>query len=118
VSTTASVSGRVSVAPALSARVNPQDTVFILARPVDGPRMPLAVLRKQVKDLPASFTLDDSMAMAPGAKISGQAKVIITARISKTGEAMPQPGDLIGESAPVAPGAEGVAIEIAEVVSR
>jgi cytochrome c-type biogenesis protein CcmH len=118
VATTAGVSGRVSVAPALSAQVSPQDTVFILARPVDGPRMPLAVLRKQVKDLPTGFTLDDSMAMAPGATISSHAKVIITARVSKSGDAMPQPGDLIGVSAPVAPGADGVAIEITDVVSR
>lgn len=114
----AGVSGRVSVAPALAARLDPEDTVFILARPASGGRMPLAILRKQAKDLPTTFTLDDSMAMAPGATISGQAQVIVTARVSKSGEAMPQPGDLVGESAPVAPGARGVTVEIADIVAR
>jgi cytochrome c-type biogenesis protein CcmH len=114
----AAVSGRVSVAPALAAGLDPQDTVFILARPASGPRMPLAVLRKQVKDLPTAFTLDDTMAMAPGVTISSQAQIVITARVSKSGEAMPQPGDLIGESSPVAPGARDVVVEIAQVVGR
>jgi cytochrome c-type biogenesis protein CcmH len=113
----ASVSGQVSLAPALAARASPEDTVFILARPAEGPRMPLAVLRKQVKDLPLSFSLDDSMAMAPGATISGHSRIVVSARISKSGQAMPQPGDLSGQSAVVAPGAQGLAIEISEVVA-
>ena len=66
----------------------------------------------QVKDLPLTYKLDDSMAMAPTAKLSGAAQVIVGARISKSGNAMPQPGDLSGEAAPVAPGASGVAITI------
>jgi cytochrome c-type biogenesis protein CcmH len=113
-----SVSGRVSLAPALAAQANPGDTVFILARAANGPRMPLAVLRKQVKDLPLSFTLDDSMAMAPTAKISDHAQVIVTARISKSGDALAKPGDLSGQSAPVAPGVSGIVIEITEVVPQ
>ena len=112
------VSGTVSLAPALAAQVSPTDTVFIVARAATGPRMPLAVLRKQVKDLPVSFTLDDSMAMAPTAKISDHPQVIVIARISKSGDAMPKPGDIGGQSAPVAPGVSGIAVEIRDVVPQ
>ena len=112
----ASVSGVVSLAPALAAKTDPQDTVFVFARAVEGPRMPLAILRKQVKDLPITFTLDDSMAMTPAAKLSSAKQVVIGARISKRGDATAQPGDLQGLSAPVAPGARGLKIEIAQVV--
>jgi cytochrome c-type biogenesis protein CcmH len=112
----ASVSGTVTLAPALAAKASPTDTVFIFARAAQGPRMPLAVLRAQVKDLPITYKLDDSMAMAPTAKLSGAAQVIVGARISKSGNAIPQPGDLAGESAPVAPGARGVAITISSAV--
>jgi cytochrome c-type biogenesis protein CcmH len=112
----AAVSGTVTLAPALAAQAAPTDTVFIFARAAQGPRMPLAVMRAQVKDLPITFKLDDSMAMAPSAKISGAAQVIVGARISKSGNAIPQPGDLSGESAPVAPGATGIAITIAGAV--
>lgn len=110
------VSGVVSLAPALAAKADPQDTVFVFARAAEGPRMPLAILRKQVKDLPLTFTLDDSMAMTPAAKLSSAQRVIVGARISKRGDATAQPGDLQGLSAPVAPGASGLKIEIAQVV--
>ena len=112
------VSGSVTLAPALAAQASPGDTLFVLARAASGPRMPLAVLRKQVKDLPLNFTLDDSMAMAPTARISDHPLVIISVRISKSGDAMPQDGDLRGESAPVAPGTRGVAVQISEVLKR
>lgn len=112
------VSGSVTLAPGLAKTASPDDTVFILARAVNGPRMPLAVLRKQVKDLPLTFTLDDSMAMSPDAKISDHAAVVVSARISKTGDAFPQPGDLGGMSAPVAPGAKSVAVVISAVVGK
>ncbi len=112
-----SVSGTVTIAPDLLAKVSPEDAVFIVARAVEGSRMPLALLRKQVKDLPATFTLDDSMAMSPAAKLSGAPKIVVGARVSKTGQAMPQPGDLEGTSDPVAPGgAKGVKVQIAGVV--
>jgi cytochrome c-type biogenesis protein CcmH len=112
----ASVSGRVTLAPELLARTSPGDTVFIVARAAEGPRMPLAVLRKRVSDLPLDFKLDDSMAMAPNAKISDHPKVVVSARISKSGEAAPKEGDLAGQSAAVAPGASSVAVQITDVV--
>ena len=92
------------------------DTVFIYARAVDGPRMPLAVLRVPAKELPREFALDDSMGMAPGVKLSSAAQVIVEARISKSGNAIPQPGDLFGRSPPLKPGTGGVSITIDQVV--
>ncbi len=112
-----SVSGTVTLAPALAAKARPDDTVFVFARAAVGPRMPLAILRKQVKDLPLTFTLDDSMAMSPAAKLSSTPRVIVGARISASGNATPQAGDLQGFSAPVAPGAAGLQIQIANVVA-
>lgn len=112
----ASVSGTVSLAASLRGRASPEDTVFIFARAADGPRMPLALMRRQVKDLPLSFKLDDAMAMAPGATLSSVRQVVVGARISKSGQAMPQAGDLEGLSAPVAVGAKDLRIEIDRVV--
>ncbi len=113
----ASLAGRVALSPALKAQAGPDDTVFIFARPAEGSRMPLALLRKQVKDLPLQFTLDDSMAMSPAARLSTAGQpVVVGARISKSGNAMAQPGDLQGFSKPVAVGSRDLAIEIADVV--
>lgn len=74
--------------------------------------MPLAVIRRQARDLPLSFTLEDAMAMRPDRKLSGQAQVILEARISASGKPAPQPGDLVGRTGPVAVGTEGVRIAI------
>jgi cytochrome c-type biogenesis protein CcmH len=110
------VAGTVSIGAALAAKTDADDTVFIFARPADGPRMPLAIVRKQVKDLPAAFSLDDAMAMSPQAKLSNFSDVVVGARISKSGQAAPQSGDLEGLSAPVKVGASGVAIVIDRVL--
>ncbi|MEW5755257.1 MAG: c-type cytochrome biogenesis protein CcmI [Pseudomonadota bacterium] len=94
----ASVSGRVSLADDHPDTVKPDDTVFVFARAANGPRMPLAIVRKQVRDLPFEFTLDDSMAMNPAMKLSSFSEIVVGARVSKSGNAMPQPGDLEGTS--------------------
>ncbi len=96
--TVATVSGTVELDPAISAGVSPDDVVFIFARAANGPRMPLAILRKQVRDLPMSFTLDDSMAMTPEMKMSNFSELVIGARVSKSGTAMPGAGDIEGLS--------------------
>jgi len=113
---TASVSGTVTLSKQLAGKAAPDDTVFVFARAAEGSRVPLAILRKQVKDLPLKFTLDDSMAMSPAAKLSGSPKVIVGARVSRSGGALAQPGDLQGLSAPVDVGSTGLTIEIGQVV--
>lgn len=112
----ARVSGTVTLAGTLAAQAQPDDTLFVFARAAEGPRMPLAILRKQVRDLPLAFTLDDSLAMSPAARLSSAPRVVVGARISRSGGATPQPGDLQGSSAAVATGASQLKIEIAEVV--
>jgi len=111
-----SLQGVVSLDPALKSKISPGDTVFVLARPVSGSRMPLAVARTTVAALPYRFTLDDSMAMAPGATISSHAKVVVAARVSKSGNAISQKGDIEGASDPVAPGASGVKVILSRIV--
>ncbi len=110
------VSGSVSLASALMKQAAAGDTVFIFARPSEGSRMPLALLRKQVKDLPLQFTLDDSLAMSNASRLSQAGPVIVGARVSKSGNAIPEKGDLVGQSAPVPVGAKDLKIEIKEVV--
>src|SRR6267378_3979007 len=109
---TKALKGTISLSSKLKQKASPDDAVFIFARAAEGPPMPLAVLRRQVRDLPVAFSLDDSMAMAPGLKLSGFPRVVVGARISKSGSATPQPGDLQGTSAPVANDATGVAVVI------
>ena len=104
------------LAPALAARLAPGDTVFVTARAAQGPRMPLAVQRLQGKDLPANFRLDDAQAMAPNMKLSGFPEVVISARISRSGQALPQSGDLESAPVPVKSGASGVIVTIDRVV--
>ena len=105
-----------SLAPALKAKAAPDDTVFVFARPAEGSRVPIAIVRKQVRDLPFAFRLDDSLAMSPASLLSTAGRVIVGARVSKSGQAMPQPGDLEGLSAATAVGRTGVAVVIASEV--
>ena len=107
-----SIRGQVSLAPALAAQALPTDTVFIFARAVQGPRMPLAVQRGKVSDLPLNFKLDDSLAVSPDFKISGFTEVRIEARISRSGSATPSPGDLIGVGPVVKPGSRDLKVTI------
>jgi cytochrome c-type biogenesis protein CcmH len=109
------VSGEVTLADALKAGASPDDMVYIFARPADS-KMPLALVRKQVRDLPYRFTLDDSTAMNPALPLSSAKTVIVGARVTKTGQAVPQPGDLQGFSRPVTLGQANVKVEIAETI--
>ena len=99
--TVASVSGvevtiDVSLADELKASAKAGDIVFIYAQALSGPKMPLAIERKKVSDLPLTVTLNDAMAMMPAMKLSSFPQVKLLARISTSGNAMQQPGDLIG----------------------
>jgi cytochrome c-type biogenesis protein CcmH len=111
------VTGVVTLDDSLALKASIDDTLFVFARAATGPRMPLAIIKKKVKDLPLKFTLNDSMAMSPAMKLSNFQEIIIGARISKSGNAMPQSGDLHGTFGPVAIGdASGVEIIIDKTV--
>lgn len=110
------LAGEIRVAPALAGRVAPDDTVFVFARAADaaGPQaapMPLAALKARARDLPLKFALGPEHAMAPGG-LRGARQVIVTVRISRTGQPTAQPGDLEGRSGPVIPGQRDMRIEI------
>ena len=109
------ISGEVTLDAALKGKVQPDDVLFVFARPASGGRMPLAVVRARARDLPLAFTLDDSQALSPDAKLSSAAQVKIEALVSKSGTANPGPGDLVGESAAVTVGAKGVRVRIGSV---
>ncbi len=111
-----SVSGVVTIDPQLASRIGAADTVFVFARAEGGPRAPLAVLRGSAKELPLRFALDDSMAMSPQWSLSKASDVRIEARVSKSGNAMPQPGDLTGSSGVVKPGAKDVRVVLDKVL--
>jgi len=111
--------GQVSLSPALAAAVKPDDTLFVYAKPVQGPRIPLAVLRTRAAALPLAFTLDDSLAMNPGMKLSSLApgtEIQVGARISHSGEAMPRSGDPVGELNHIKPGTQDLKIVIDHAV--
>lgn len=99
--TGASLQVQVTLAPALAAQVAPEDTLFVFARAPEGSPMPLAAQRIKAADLPATVTLDDSMSIVPGLRLSAAPEVLVGARISKSGQATPGPGDLEGQAGPV-----------------
>jgi cytochrome c-type biogenesis protein CcmH len=106
------IRGRVELSAALAGKAAPADTVFILARAPQGSRMPLAILRRQVKDLPFDFTLSDEQAMSPAMKLSAFSEVVVVARVSKSGNAASQSGDLLGSTAAIKVGAAGIKVLI------
>lgn len=109
----------VRLATALAARAAPGDTVFIFARAAQGPRLPLAIVRTQVKNLPATVILDDSMAMVPEMKMSSFPELVIGARVSKSGDAVAKPGDLEGYTPVLKAGAAGpVEVVITSVIGN
>jgi cytochrome c-type biogenesis protein CcmH len=110
------VRGTVRLSAKLKGQVKPDDTVFIFARAVEGPPMPLAAFKARVADLPLDFNLNDALSVVQGMKVSGHSRVVVAARVSKSGEAKPQAGDLLGQSKPVANDARGVDVVIDQVV--
>jgi cytochrome c-type biogenesis protein CcmH len=116
-STAPTLSVHVAIAPELAARTAPTDVLYVFARAEQGPPMPLAVSRHTVAELPLAVILDDSMAMAPGLRLSMFPAVVVAARVSKSGSPTPTPGDLLGRSAPLAPsGKTSVSVLIDRVV--
>ena len=111
-----SVSGQVTLSAALKSKVSATDVVFVYATPANGERMPLAIFKTTVAQLPLSFRLDDSTAMSPERKLSSAGEVFVKVRVSKSGNAMPQSGDLSGSLGPVKVGAKGLSLEIKDQV--
>jgi cytochrome c-type biogenesis protein CcmH len=110
------IAGEVSLARELAGKAAPEDTLFVYARASEGPSMPLAVQRLKVKDLPAKFNLDDSMSMAPEMRLSKFPQVMVLARVSKSGKAVPQSGDLQGSAGPVKLGVSQLKVVIDQVL--
>jgi cytochrome c-type biogenesis protein CcmH len=106
------IRGTVTVAPNLAGKGSSTDTLFVFAREMSGPPMPVAIVRATKKDLPFTFQLDDSTSPMPSRKLSGAGTVVIVARLSKSGQAMPQSGDLEGTSDPVKSGVDGITVVI------
>ena len=102
----------------LQQRLAPQDTLYIFARAASGPPMPLAAVRQPARGFPVQVVLDDSQAMTSSMKLSNFQQVVVGARISKSGEAIANPGDLEGVSEPLdlAEGPQSVSLMIDEVV--
>jgi cytochrome c-type biogenesis protein CcmH len=93
---TLTLSGKVLMSPGLKGLVGPSDVVFIYAKAIDGPRLPLAIIKATAGQLPMSFILSDEQSMSPQFKLSQFKEVSLTARVSKSGNAIPEKGDLIG----------------------
>ncbi len=106
------ISGKVDIDAGLKAKVANTDTVFIFVRAAEGPRMPLAALRKQVSDLPLAFSFDDAASLSQDRKISSVPKLIVLARISKSGDAIAKEGDIEVASAMLAPGAKDIKLHL------
>ena len=108
------VAGTVMLTDAMKAKASPEDTVFIYARPASGSRMPVAFTKVKVKDLPFNFELNETMRIPMGEETLANTKIVIVgARVSKTGNFMPQAGDLEGEmEQPVEVGDRGLVVTI------
>ena len=103
---------QVSIESSILSQIDPDDTVFIIARAHNGPPAPLAAVKKQVKDLPISLDLDDSLAMLPNLNISSFEQILVIARVSRSGTAQSQSGDFLGQSEPIRPGVDDAVVEI------
>lgn len=112
------VAGQVALSPALKGRTSPGDTVFIFARPTDGTRVPLAVAKVHVAELPYAFVLDDSSAVMSDKRISGQSSVTVEARISRSGNAVARDGDLQSKALTVRVGERKLRLLVDQVITR
>lgn len=112
----AGISGTVRISPKLTGKLDPLSTVFIFARATQGQPMPLAIVRTTVNNLPYAYHLDDSTALIPTHKLSQADKVVLVARVSKTGDAKQQAGDLQGMTAEIKPNGKSIDIEINQVL--
>lgn len=101
----ASIKVSVRLGEGLADKVSPGDTLFVYAKAVTGPPMPLAIVRVTAADLPLQTELNDAQAMMPAMRLSNFEQVKVGARISKSGQAIAQPGDIYGEISPVDVGA-------------
>jgi cytochrome c-type biogenesis protein CcmH len=110
------ISGEVTISPKLAEQLRPNDVLFVFARADSGPGMPLAVIRQSAGNLPLKFSLDDSMALTGGEKLSAHKSVTVEARIAKSGDAKTTSGDFFGRQAGVKPGKEGVKLVIDQIV--
>jgi hypothetical protein len=97
------VNGEVTLAAGLATKATTGETLFIVAKSVDAPGIPVAVFRGSVGNWPLKFTLDDSQAMMPGRNLSSAGRVTIEARISQKGQPLPAAGDLQGTSGVINP---------------
>ena len=111
----AAIGGTVRLAPGLVANIRPDDTLLVYAKSRTGSPAPLAIVRARAAELPFRFTLDESSAMVPGHSLAGASDVVVVARITRSGNAAPQPGDLQG-SVDTRVGTRDVALAIGEVV--
>ncbi len=110
------IEGSVTISSELEKLMGENSVLFVFAKPVDGSRLPVAVFRKPVTDLPINFRLDDTMSLMPAARLSNHQKVEVIARISKSGDAVPASGDLEGSSDVVTVGVDGINIVINKVI--
>ena len=110
-----SISGVVTISSKIAAQAKPGDLLFVFARAEEGSRMPLAVVRAQLADLPLKFRFDDSMALPGGKKISGFKTVSVEARVAKAGKAQSSSGDLFGSIKGVKPGSKNIKLVIDQI---
>ncbi|MFO1301338.1 MAG: c-type cytochrome biogenesis protein CcmI [Burkholderiaceae bacterium] len=114
---TSTVTGTITVDEKLASQVRPGDTLYVIARQAGGPPIPVAVLREPDARLPMQFSIGDANAMDPSRPLSSAGALVLEARLSRSGNAMRQPGDLYGQRADVAPGQRDVSIVIDRVVA-
>ena len=109
------IAGEVVLSGKLAAKARPEDTLYIFARPAEGSRMPLAVVRGRVADLPMNFRLDDSNSLPGGLTLSSAKTVVLEARVTRGGLAQRASGDLFGTLASVRPGSQKLRLVIDQV---